>query len=70
MTAKMPPLAVTIPEAAALVRVSVEKLRQHIDRNELEASYIDSKPVIRIDELDRWLKARPNERPLQSRRAS
>lgn len=60
---KVQPLAVPLPEAAAMVGISVDKLRQHIDRDELAASYIDFKPVIKVSELQRWLDARPNERP-------
>jgi len=60
---KVEPLAVPLVIAAAMVGISVDKLKQHIDRSELVASYIDYKPVIKLKELERWLDARPSERP-------
>jgi len=55
-------LAYSIPSFAAAVDLSVEKIRQHIDRGELVASYVDSKPLIMQEEGLRWLRARPSER--------
>ena len=55
-------LAYSIPNFAAAVDLSVEKIRQHIERGELVASYVDSKPLIMQEEGLRWLRARPSER--------
>ena len=55
-------LAYSLPNFAALVDLSVEKVRQHIDRGELTASYVDSKPLIMREEGERWLRSRPAER--------
>jgi len=55
-------LAYSIPKFAAAVDLSVEKIRQHIERGELVASYVDSKPLIMQEEGLRWLRARPSER--------
>ncbi|WP_298745335.1 helix-turn-helix domain-containing protein [uncultured Microbacterium sp.] len=55
--------ALTIAEASLSVGVSVDKIRQHIERGELVATYVDFKPVIAVKELDRWLESLPNERP-------
>ena len=49
--------------AASMADVSIEKLRQHVDRGELTPSYIDSKPVIMHEELERWLRTRPSDKP-------
>lgn len=56
-------VAYTIPEAAGVARIGVTKLREHIARGELAPSFIDSKPVILHDELERWLRERPNKAP-------
>lgn len=56
-------LAYSIPNFAAAVDLSVEKVRQHIARGELFATYVDSKPLIMREEGERWLRSRPTERP-------
>ncbi len=56
-------LAYSIPNFAAAVDVSIEKVRQQIDRGYLVKSYIDSKPVILREEGLRWLRSLPNEKP-------
>lgn len=56
-------LAYSIPNFATAVDVSIEKVRQHIDRGNLVKSYIDSKPVILREEGLRWLRSLPNEKP-------
>lgn len=56
-------LAYSIPNFAAAVDLSVEKVRQHIERGELVPSYVDSKPLIMREEGERWLRSRPAERP-------
>jgi len=57
-------LAYSIPNFAKAVDLSIEKVRQHIARGELAASYVDSKPLIMRAEGERWLRSRPSERPL------
>lgn len=55
-------LSYSYPHFAEAVDVSVEKVRQHIERGELVPTYIDSKPVIMREEGLRWLRARPTEK--------
>ena len=55
-------LAYSIPNFAKAVDLSIEKVRQHIERGELVPSYVDSKPLIRRDEGLRWLHSLPPER--------
>jgi hypothetical protein len=55
-------LAYSIPNFAAAVDLSIEKIRQHINRGELVPSYVDSKPLIMREEGERWLRARPAEK--------
>src|SRR3546814_304770 len=43
--------------------LSIEKVRQHIERGELVPSDVDSKPLIMREEGERWLRTRPAERP-------
>lgn len=57
----VPRLALTIPEAAASVGYSLEGLRQQIRAGYLVPSYANSKPVVMVDELKRWLTALPAE---------
>lgn len=54
-------LALTIPEAAEAVGYSLEGLRQQIRNNYLVPSYANSKPVIMVEELQRWLRSLPAE---------
>lgn len=56
-------LSYSIPNFAKAVDVSVEKVRQHIERGNLVKTYIDTKPVIRREEGLRWLRTLPNEKP-------
>lgn len=56
-------LAYSIPNFARAVDVSIEKVRQHIERGDLVKSYVDSKPVILREEGMRWLRSLPNEKP-------
>lgn len=56
-------LAYSLPNFAKAVDLSIEKVRQHIDRGELVPSYVDSKPIIMQEEGLRWLRARPAEKP-------
>ena len=55
-------LAYSIPNFAAAVDLSVEKVREHIRLGNLVASYVDTKPLIMQEEGLRWLRARPSER--------
>lgn len=54
-------LALTISDAAAAVGYSPETIRQEIRDNYLVPSYANSKPVIPVEELQRWLRALPDE---------
>lgn len=63
-------LAYSIPNFAKAVDLSIEKVRQHIAKGELVPSYVDSKPLIRREEGERWLRARPAEAPEDRRRRS
>ncbi|MFS0851994.1 helix-turn-helix domain-containing protein [Microbacterium sp. 179-I 3D4 NHS] len=54
-------LALTIPEAATAVGYSVETIRKQIRDNYLVPSYANSKPVIPVEELQRWLRSLPDE---------
>lgn len=54
-------LAYSIPNFAKAVDLSIEKVRQHIERGELVPSYVDSKPLITKEEGLRWLRSRPAE---------
>lgn len=63
MTPVLDKLAYSIPNFAKAVDLSVEKVRQHIERGELVPSYVDSKPLITQEEGLRWLRSRPAERP-------
>lgn len=54
-------LAYSLPEAAALVSVSLTTLRSEIDNDHLVPSYMGTKPVLTVWELRRWLKALPEE---------
>lgn len=63
-------IAYPYPVAARKAGISLDKLRQHIERGELVPSYVDSKPVIMHEELVRWLRSRPAEAPEPTRRRS
>ncbi|SIN92093.1 hypothetical protein SAMN05443544_1873 [Agromyces cerinus subsp. cerinus] len=56
-------LAFTVAEAAAATGYSQGTIRGEIHRNNLVASYANSKAVIRREELERWLSALPNDAP-------
>jgi hypothetical protein len=55
-------LALTIAEAAEAVGYSDDVIRAAMKRGELQASYANTKPVIRVTELTRWLESLPSER--------
>lgn len=63
-------IAYSIPNFAAAVDLSIEKVRQHIARGELVPSYVDSKPLIMREEGERWLRARPAEKVADGERVA
>nr|WP_201470993.1 hypothetical protein [Microbacterium hydrocarbonoxydans] len=54
-------LALSLPDAATAAGYSLETIRKAIRENELVPSYANSKPVIMVDELSRWLRSLPDE---------
>lgn len=56
-------LAYTIAEAAEAVGVSTDVIRRAIRRGDLVASYITSRPVIAVSELEAWIAAAPTTSP-------
>lgn len=52
-------LALPIAEAAKVAGYSLETLRKAIRRDELMPSYANTKPVVMVEELIRWLRTRP-----------
>lgn len=52
---KVEPLALAIPEVAAVLRVSPEFVRLQVRKNKLRATHLGSRLVIRRSELDRYL---------------
>lgn len=54
-------LALTLDEAAEASGYSRRVIQIAIARHELIPSYANSKPVIRVAELDRWLESLPSE---------
>lgn len=52
-------LALTLPEAAEAVGYSLESVRAAIRRGELAPAYANSKPVVMVEELERWLRSLP-----------
>lgn len=55
-------LALTLPEAAAACGYSLGTIRKAIDDNYLVPAYANAKPVIMVEELERWLRTLPDER--------
>jgi hypothetical protein len=58
-----PVLALPLPAAASAAGYSVDVLRLAITRGDLTARYANSKPVIRVADLDQWLANLPTEAP-------
>jgi len=56
-------VAVSVAEAAKLVGYSDSFMRTMIHNHHLVASYANSKAVIEIEELRRWVRSLPNEVP-------
>lgn len=56
--------AYTIPEVAKLIGCGISLVRKHIDDNNLSVKYLSAqKPVVLSTEIDRFLAARPSEKP-------
>lgn len=56
-------LALTLNESAEACGVSKWAIEEAIRRGELVPRYPNSKPVIRVVDLDEWLENLPTERP-------
>jgi hypothetical protein len=55
--------AYTVKGMAEAYEVSVSYLRQDISKGNLRPKYLGRKPLIGIDEADRWFDSLPDERP-------
>lgn len=56
-------LALSYEDAAAAVGLKSSRLiREAVEKGDLIPTYLNSKPVIRVSELERWLDTRPTER--------
>lgn len=55
-------LSLTLPDAALATGYSLESIRKAIREDELVPSYANSKPVVMVEELERWLRTLPSER--------
>lgn len=58
---RVPLLALTYRDASLATGYSVSVLHMAVANDQLVASYANSKPVFRLDELDRWLASLPAE---------
>lgn len=56
-------LSYTYDEAAEATGYSERTIRDAVRNHDLTASYANSKPVIRRQELEDWLQSLPNEKP-------
>lgn len=56
------PTVLTIPEAAAEVRLSVDSIKAAIRSNDLAVKYFGTKGLIKFDELMRWFDNLPDEK--------
>ena len=56
-------LSYTYEEAAEATGYSERVIRNAVRNHDLVASYANSKPVIRRQELEDWLENLPNEKP-------
>lgn len=59
----LPAGVMTLQEAAAQARISLENLRTQIKNGDLEQRYIGHKPVVRVADFNKWVESLPNERP-------
>lgn len=55
-------LSLTLPDAAVATGYSLESIRKAIREHNLVPSYANSKPVVMVEELERWLRTLPSER--------
>ncbi|MFB2596607.1 hypothetical protein ACEXQE_02335 [Herbiconiux sp. P17] len=58
---RVPLLALNYRDASLATGYSVSALHMAVANDQLVASYANSKPVFRLDELDRWLASLPGE---------
>lgn len=56
------PSVLTVAEAAAEVRLSVDSIQKAIKSNELPAKYYGTKPLVKFKELMRWFDNLPDEK--------
>lgn len=54
-------VALNLKDAAVACGYSVDSIRFAIDRNELLPSYANTKPVIMVEELVRWVRTLPDQ---------
>ncbi|MFK3835793.1 hypothetical protein [Microbacterium sp. NPDC087868] len=54
-------VALNLKDAAAACGYSVDSIRFAIDRNELVPAYANTKPVIMVEELVRWVPTLPDQ---------
>lgn len=59
----LPAGVMTLQEAAAQARISLENLRTQIKNGDLEQRYIGHKPVVRVADFNKWVESLPDERP-------
>lgn len=59
-------ISYTVEEAAAATGYGRTTIDEAIARGDLLASYANQKGVIDIDELRRWVKSLPRERPVRA----
>ena len=57
------PIALTVAESAAEVRLSVDSIQKAIKANELAVKYYGTKPLVPYPELRRWFDSLPDEKP-------
>ncbi len=60
----LPAGLMTLQEAAAQARISLENLRTQIKNGDLEQRYIGHKPVVRVADFNKWVESLPEERPV------
>lgn len=56
------PTVLTVPEAAAEVRLHPDSIKAAIKSNDLAAKYFGAKALIKFDELMRWFDNLPDEK--------
>lgn len=63
-------LSLPVPLAAELVGVSRDVLELAIKRGECMVRYPNSKPLVRIVDLEAWLESLPTQRPKKKAKAA